>query len=156
MTFKNILVPFDFSHFSKKALETAVQVAESCGGKIHLLHVEEDIFHMKQLHKIHPPLEKICGEFHHEFIVENKKKLEEFASYVPKEVFGSAVIREGHPFVEIVNYAQKTGADLIVVSSRGRSDIKHALIGSTAEKVAHKASCAVLIVKDKEVTNVTL
>lgn len=152
MTFKKILVPIDFSHFSKKALETAVEIAEPRGAKIHLLHVEEDVFHMKQLHKIHPPLEKLCGEFHREFIVENKKKLEEFASFIPKEVFGSAVIREGHPFVEIVNYAEKACIDLIVVSSRGRSDIKHALIGSTAEKVAHKASCAVLIVKDKEST----
>lgn len=149
MEFKKILVPIDFSHFSKKALDEAVKLAEYCGGKIFLLHVEEDIFHMKQIHKIHPPLEGVCDKFHKDFIVENKKRLEEFKSYIPKKLFAGALIKEGHPFVEIVRFAKDRCMDLIVVSSRGRSDIKHVFLGSTAEKVARKASCAVLIVKDK-------
>lgn len=60
MQFKKILVPIDFSHFSKKALESAVDLAKRYSGKIYLLHVEEDIYHMKQIHKIHPSLEDIC------------------------------------------------------------------------------------------------
>jgi len=149
MQFKKILVPIDFSHFSKKALLEAVKLAECCGGKIFLLHVEEDLFHMKQIHKVHPPLEGICDKFHKDFIVENKKRLEEFKSYIPKKLFSGALIKEGHPFVEIVKFAKDRCMDLIVMSSRGRSDIKHALLGSTAEKVARKALCAVLIVKDR-------
>lgn len=149
MQFKKILVPIDFSHFSKKALGEAVKLAECCGGKIILLHVEEDVFCMKQIHKVHPPLENICNEFHKEFVFENKKRLEEFKSYIPKKLFAEALIKEGHPFVEIVKFAKDRCVDLILLSSRGRSDIKHALLGSTAEKVARKASCAVLIVKDK-------
>jgi len=149
MQFKKILVPIDFSHFSKKALDSAVELAQCCKGKIFLLHVEEDIFHMKQIHKVHPPLENICNKFHKDFIVENKKRLEEFKSYIPKKLFAGALIKEGHPFVEIIKFAKARCVDLIVLSSRGRSDIKHALLGSTAEKVARKASCAVLIVKDK-------
>ncbi|MDD4940247.1 MAG: universal stress protein [Candidatus Omnitrophica bacterium] len=150
MQFKKILVPIDFSHFSKKALDEAVKLAGYCGGKIFLLHVEEDLFHMKQIHKIHPPLEGVCDKFHKDFIVENRKRLEEFKSYIPKKLFAGALIKEGHPFIEIVKFAKDRCMDLIVVSSRGRSDIKHAFLGSTAEKVAHKASCPVLIVKDKE------
>jgi nucleotide-binding universal stress UspA family protein len=149
MQFKKILVPVDFSHFSKKALGEAVKLAGCCGGKIFLLHVEEDIFHMKEIHKVHPPLENICNKFHKDFIVENKKRLEEFKSYIPKGLFAGALIKEGHPFVEIVKFARNRCMDLIVMSSRGRSDIKHALLGSTAEKVARKAPCAVLIIKDK-------
>ena len=149
MVFKKILVPIDFSHFSKKALGEAVKLAGCCGGKIILLHVEEDVFHMKQIHKVHPPLENMCNKFHKEFVFENKKRLEEFKSYIPKKLFAGALIKEGHPFVEIVKFAKNKCADLIVLSSRGRSDIRHAFLGSTAEKVARKASCAVLIVKDK-------
>ena len=149
MQFKKILVPIDFSHFSKKALLETVKLAECCGGKIFLLHVEEDIFHMEKIHKTHPTLENICEEVHRGFVAENKKRLEEFKSYIPKRLYGGALIKEGHPFVEIVKFARNRCMDLIVMSSRGRSDIKHALLGSTAEKVARKASCAVLIVKDK-------
>jgi nucleotide-binding universal stress UspA family protein len=150
MQFKKILVPIDFSHFSKKALEAAIDLAQCCKGKIYLLHIEEDIFHMKQIHKIHPPLEGICDTIHKDFVIENKKRLEEFKSYIPNKLFAGALIKEGHPFVEIVKYARNGCMDLIIMSSRGRSDIKHALLGSTAEKVARKASCAVMIIKDKK------
>jgi len=156
MQFKKILVPIDFSHFSKKALEAAIDLAQCCKGKIYLLHIEEDIFHMKQIHKIHPPLEGICNTIHKDFVIENKKRLEEFKSYIPNKIFAGALIKEGHPFVEIVKYARNGCMDLIVMSSRGRSDIKHALLGSTAEKVARKASCAVMIIKDKKCKVVAL
>lgn len=150
MQFKKILVPVDFSHFSRKALEAAVKLAKCCKSKIYLLHVEEDIYHMKQIHKVHPPLEGICNKFHAEFIVEKKKNLEQFKAYIPKHLFAGAVIKEGHPFVEIVKTAKSRCVDLIIMSSRGRSDIKYALLGSTADKVSRKAECAVLIIKDRK------
>jgi len=150
MQFKKILVPVDFSHFSKKALKEAIKLAHCCKGKIYLLHVEEDIFQMKHIHQVHPPLEKLCENMHREFIADNKKMLAEFRSYIPRKLFAQAVIKEGHPFVEIVHFAKNRCMDLIIMSSRGRSNIKHAFLGSVAEKVARKASCAVLIVKDKQ------
>jgi nucleotide-binding universal stress UspA family protein len=149
MQFKKILVPIDFSHFSRKALDAAVRLAECCKGKIYLLHVEEDIFHIRQIHKIHPPLEKYCDQVHKDFIIEKKKNLEQFKSYIPKKLFAGAIIKEGHPFVEIVKYAKNKCMDLIVISSHGRSELRHAFLGSTADKVSRKAECAVLIVKHK-------
>ncbi len=150
MRFKKILVPIDFSHFSKKALCEAVKLAECCGGKIFLLHVEEDIFNMKKVHKIHPPLENYCEEVHKGFVAENKKRLEEFKAYIPKRFYGGALIKEGHPFVEIIKFAQDRRMDIIIMSSRGKSDIAHALLGSVAEKVTRKALCPVLLIKDEK------
>jgi len=149
MHFKKILVPIDFSHFSKKALEAAVQLAECCGGKIYLLHVEEDIFHIQEIHKVHPPLEKICNEMHRQFVTEKKRSLEQFKSYIPRNLFAGASVKEGHAFVEIVNFAKSKGIDVIVMSCHGTSEIRHAFLGSTADKVSRKARCAVLIVKHK-------
>ncbi len=150
MHFKKILVPIDFSHFSKKALEVAVELAECYKGKIHLLHVEEDIFHIQEVHKVHPPLEKICDEMHKEFILGKKRSLELFKSYIPKKLFAGAIVKEGHPFIEIVKFAKNNSMDMIVMSSHGKSGLRHALLGSTTDKVASKAECAVLIVKHKE------
>ena len=129
MKFKKVLVPIDFSHFSKKALEAAVKLAECCRGKIYLLHVEEDIFHIKQIHKIHPPLEKFCDEVYKDFITGKKRSLEKFKSYIPKKLFAGAIIKEGHPFVEIVKFAKNKCMDLIVISSHGRSELRHAFLG---------------------------
>lgn len=150
MQFKKILVPIDFSHFSKKALDTAIKLVECCGGKIYLIHVEEDIYHMKRIHKKHPPLEKLCEKLHRDFVAEKKQQLDKFKSYIPKRLYGSDIIKEGHPFVEIIKYARNQCMDLIIMSSRGMSDIKHALLGSTTDKVSKKAHCAVLIIKDKK------
>jgi len=150
MQFKKILVPIDFSHFSKKALDSAVELAQCCKGKIFLLHVEEDIFCMRRIHKIHPPLEEVCDKIHDDLIVEKKKHLEKFKQYVPSNMFEGAILREGHPFVEIVKFAREQCIDLIVMSTRGMSNIKHALLGSTTEKVLRKAECAVFIIKDKK------
>lgn len=150
MHFKKILVPIDFSHFSKKALEAAIELAKCCGGKIHLLHVEEDIFHIQEVHKVHPPLEKICDEMHRKFVSEKKRSLEQFKSYIPRNLFASAVVKEGHAFVEIIKFAKSHGIDVIVMSCHGRSELRHAFLGSTVDKVSRKAGCAVLIVKHKE------
>ncbi len=148
--FKKILVPIDFSHFSKKALMTAVKLAEFCNGKIYMIHVEEDIFHMKRIHEAHPPLEEVCEKIHKDFVGEKKKQLEKFKKYVPADLLAGAVIKEGHPFVEIIKFAEQRSIGLIVMSGRGRSNVKHALLGSTTDKVSRKAKCAVLIVKDEK------
>lgn len=149
MKFKTILVPIDFSHFSKKALDVALRFAGCCGGKVHLIHVEEDVFHMKRIHKMHPPLETLCDQVHEDYLKEKRRQFEIIKKEVPKSILSAAVVKEGHPFVEIVKYAKAKCVDLIVLSSHGESNVKHALLGSTTEKVARKAQCAVLIVKDK-------
>jgi len=156
MQFKKILVPVDFSHFSKKALEAAVKLARCCKGKIHLIHVEEDIFRMKRIHEVHPPLEAVCDKFHEDYVLEEKKQLEKFIKYVPKDIMGKVAFKEGHPFVEIIKYAKDQCMDLIVLSERGRSNVKHALLGSTTDKVSRKSNCPVLIIKDKRCKFVAL
>jgi nucleotide-binding universal stress UspA family protein len=55
--------------------------------------------------------------------------------------------REGHPVVEILDYAKHEAMELIVMGTQGRSGVTHLLIGSVAEKVVRKAPCAVLTVR---------
>ena len=53
---------------------------------------------------------------------------------------------EGNPSDEIVTYANKIGAELIVVGTHGRSGLSRALLGSVAEHVLRKARTPVLVV----------
>lgn len=67
--------------------------------------------------------------------------------------FGAEKVRStflhGAPWHEIVQLAKKESADLIVLGTHGRTGIKHALIGSVAEKVVRHAPCAALVVPPK-------
>jgi universal stress protein A len=53
---------------------------------------------------------------------------------------------QGFPPGELVRHAKKTGADLIVVGTHGRTGIAHAILGSVAERVVQRAPCLVLVV----------
>jgi nucleotide-binding universal stress UspA family protein len=53
----------------------------------------------------------------------------------------------GHPGSEILTAASAWGAELIVIGSRGRTGLSAALLGSTAELVAKRATCSVLVVR---------
>jgi nucleotide-binding universal stress UspA family protein len=63
---------------------------------------------------------------------------------------GSAPIASvlvGRPASEIVDYAEKIDADIIVIATHGHSRLAHALLGSTAEGVVRDAKCPVLTVR---------
>ena len=71
--------------------------------------------------------------------------------YIPKEVRNDiqieALVVQGIPFIEIIYVSKKNKIDMIVMGSHGRTGIAQIMLGSVAEKVARKAPCSVLIVK---------
>jgi nucleotide-binding universal stress UspA family protein len=60
------------------------------------------------------------------------------------------VVRMGDPRAEICEEARRWGADLIVVSSRGRSGLRRLLMGSVAQSVVRHAPCTVEVVREAE------
>jgi universal stress protein A len=79
-----------------------------------------------------------------------QNELDSLLQKIGKIVTSRSVLRIGRAPDEIVAVARETGADLIVISTHGRSGLAHVLLGSTAEKVARQAPCPVLIVREKE------
>ncbi len=59
-----------------------------------------------------------------------------------------AEMRDGDPAAEIVAVAQKQGADLIVLGSRGNTGLTRLLLGSVARNVLSGSSASILIVRD--------
>ena len=59
-------------------------------------------------------------------------------------------IRSGRPYEQIVRLAREIDADLIVLSTRGHSGLKHLLLGSTAERVVRNAPCPVLVARKRK------
>jgi nucleotide-binding universal stress UspA family protein len=53
----------------------------------------------------------------------------------------------GDPAMAIIEVAEQSGADLIVVGSKGMTGARRFLLGSVPNKVSHHAHCSVLIVR---------
>jgi universal stress protein A len=52
----------------------------------------------------------------------------------------------GTAWNQIVEMAKSWNADMVVIGTHGRTGLKHALLGSTAERVVRHAACPVLVV----------
>lgn len=66
------------------------------------------------------------------------------------------VVEPGYPSTTILEEAQRIGAELIVLGSRGRGLIASALLGSVAAAVIDHASCPVLIARHSSVKGIVL
>jgi nucleotide-binding universal stress UspA family protein len=60
---------------------------------------------------------------------------------------------EGNPAEEIIRAIQKSGAELIVMATHGRTGLHRLLMGSVAEQVMRKSPCPVLVVKSPVVVS---
>ena len=58
-------------------------------------------------------------------------------------------VTKGIPYKEILECQKEIGADMVVISTHGQSGFKDFFFGSTVEKVMRRATCSVLIVKEK-------
>src|ERR1043166_5663353 len=142
---KSILVPIDFSAESEKALAYAVPLARRLGAKIILLYVLEPVrtpdFAMFPLSLDRKQLMAKC-----------QRRLRRIASdlRIGSTLLQSAVVRFGAAFQEITHLARTRRVDLILISTHGYTGLKHAVLGSTAERVVRHAPCAVLVVRPRE------
>jgi nucleotide-binding universal stress UspA family protein len=146
---KRILVPTDFSDHSERAAAYAVELARRYeADEIHCVHVSDipaDLLATSAYYMTGP-----SEQFIEQVREEGRKSLEAFARKNFKDRPAKTVFLEGRPFVEIIRYARENQIDLIVISTHGRSGIKHVLFGSVAEQVVRKAPCPVLVVKRDE------
>lgn len=145
LTLKNILVPIDFSGCSKKALQYALPLAKEHRATVTLLYVVPPAYRGDEYAAIdYAQLE--------ESMVEGGKK--ELTKLVSDPVHGGVsaeiLVVVGSPAREIIETAKNLPVDLIVISTHGRTGLKHVFLGSVAEHVVRLAPCPVLVVRERE------
>lgn len=143
---KRIVVPIDFSEISKTALPWATSLAAQSNAELILLHVVEKF-----------PIDYFLGyglmnELFTPLMKDSEAALKQIAENIGRsdQVKASEKVRDGKPFKEICSVAQKLGAELIVLTTRGHSRLKYIWLGSTAERVVRHARCPVLVVREPE------
>ncbi|KAA3661387.1 MAG: universal stress protein [Calditrichaeota bacterium] len=144
--FEKILVPVDFSNYSRKTLEYAVELATNSDAFIELIHVIEEQIHPAyyvagdvSILKMFPDLREKSTTALRELAENNLKQDIKFSCHV----------KEGKSHTEIVDFADEQDIDLIVMATHGLSGFEHFLMGSTTEKVLRKSSTPILAIKIK-------
>ncbi len=143
---KNILVPTDFSEYSDKALQEAIDIARQYKGKITLLHVIELVIHCTVDYCLDP---QTITQVEMESITASKKMIQDQINKFPeaKAVEVITDIRKGAPYEEILKAQEEKKFDLIVIASHGQTGLMRFLVGSVAEKVLRHSKCPVLLVR---------
>ncbi|HEX3627008.1 MAG TPA: universal stress protein [Verrucomicrobiae bacterium] len=142
-----IVVPIDFSACSKKALQYALPLAKQFGAAIVLLHVVPrrcTIAGEARIVDYEPGLEKSLRR-------NAAQQLKDFAAELyPHDVRIRIEACLGAEALEIAAEAKILDADLIVISTHGRTGRARALVGSVAENLVQLAPCPVLVVREHE------
>jgi nucleotide-binding universal stress UspA family protein len=143
---KKILVPTDFSKFSDKAFQEALEIAETFNSKIYLVYVIRgesgfsiaETFDEETQKKVHRELEKKTE-------MAFKNQIKKFP--LSKKIEIIKKVSKGVPYKEVLEYQKEIDADVIVIAAHGRSGFEEFFFGSTSEKIVRRAECSVLLVK---------
>jgi len=138
-----ILVAYDHSELSRKALETAVRIAgQDPGVKLHIVHVIEPLNVPVPVYGTGiDNLWKWRRDQAENIMAEVKESLRT----LPNDV--TIHIEDGSPGERVMNTAHEQQCDLIIMGSRGLTGIKEFFLGSVSHYVVQRSSCPVLIVK---------
>lgn len=144
----SIVIGFDGSEASTRALRIACEIAEKFGAALRLLHTPKD-------ETLTFAAEALSGFYvgpnaaHEEMLAEvaetvalQAKKIATEAGYCNIEVH----IGHSDPAEDVLALAKRVHADLIVTGRRGLGDIRGMLMGSTSNSISKGAHCACLTV----------
>lgn len=130
--FSKIMVPSDGSKYAEKAEDMAVALAEKLGSTVVAVHVIDE--------KLIYPFD-IMEEEGNEILSKINLKGSE------KGVKVDEVLIFGNPRHDMKKIAEKSGADLLVIGSHGKSGLEKILMGSVAENTLKTVEIPVLLVK---------
>ena len=136
---KRIVVGFDGSEHSRKALERAADIAGQatlavvCAADVARL--------MRDPAGGTSPVDPADAEARTKALAEAREYLE------GRGLKGIFIEGHGNPADVIVQEAEESGADLIVVGTRGLNAARRLVMGSVSTNVVHHAPCDVLVVR---------
>ena len=147
-----ILVSVDYSVHAKEAIRFVKSMDWPKKSEIYLMHVIE----MKDAPSIVPSggpssWDRVIAQARGQLITEAKFFLEQTKMDMLKESSLNIknIVVEGLPGAEILQAVKDYQIDLVIIGTRGLSNVKRFLLGSTSDWVMREASCSVLLVREK-------
>lgn len=150
--FRRVVACIDFSETSHQAALQAVHIAIQDGARVEFLHVRHPVGETL----VHPDFytgtpAAVLPNYDQTLADQLRNELQEMAEQLAAEHSGLdyevTVLQQPNPQVTIVNYVNQSGADLVVLGTRGHTTLRNLLLGSTAEKILSASRCSALAVK---------
>ena len=144
--FSSIVVGTDGSETAGKAVQQATELAKQVGASINLVSAYEPVAN-RRLREESRDVPKDL-----EWMVNPREDVEATLKEAAEQVEEAGVnvdrfAREGDAADAILDVAEETHADLIIVGNKGMTGTKRFLLGSVPNKVSHHAPCSVLIIR---------
>jgi nucleotide-binding universal stress UspA family protein len=144
--FRSILVGTDGSDTAREAVRQAVDLARELGAGLQVVSAYGPVSaaRLREEERQAPP--------DVQWTIGPREDVEAILEAVVEEARAAGVradihARQGDPADAILDVAEETGADLIVVGNKGMTGAKRFLLGSVPNKVSHHAPCSVLIIR---------
>ena len=145
---EHLLVPLDGSSFAERSIPLAVELSTQTGATLTMLRVVQDLD--AQNKQIIFKSEEAAEEAVTQWKLLATRYLDELAKGIKAEgVKVSSMVLSGDPENLIGTIAETLPADLIVMSTHGRSGVSRWVYGSVANKVLRTATCPVLLVRNE-------
>ncbi|HLE39593.1 MAG TPA: universal stress protein [Acidimicrobiia bacterium] len=140
---QHVVVGVDGSEQSGRAAATAAAIARNHGAKLHMLTVVRPPEGWWGVVGSPPPADALAASMEHAQRTALDSTLERIDT-AGLEVIASEEI--GDPSSALIEYCTRIGADLLVVGRRGAGMVERIVLGSVADRLAHHAPCALMIV----------
>jgi nucleotide-binding universal stress UspA family protein len=138
-----VVAATDFSEPSQRAVALAAEWASAFGAQLHLVHALELTMPFIAPYEVSVPSTVLDKSY-----ADAVKRLEDTAAKLPGvDAHATVLSAAAHDAIDAL--AERVKADLIVTGSRGLRGVKHALLGSVAERTLRHAPCSVLTVKSE-------
>ncbi len=144
--YKRVVVPLDGSVVAETVIPFLLEIAGPLDMEVVLLRVNQPVA---------PIVIEGAGSVQIEDIEARRVDAEEYLRPVAVELGAKGIrvdtrVRRGVPAEEIVAAAKEEGADLIAMSTHGRSGLGRLLFGSVAEAVLRQSEVPVFLMRASE------
>lgn len=150
---KRILVPYDGSKYSKKAISYAKEMTSKFDATMYLLTVvdEHEYLHgvlLAELEDDYTVKDTVRKFIKSEVIIAKKITSKLAKKYEKEKIKVHHHAMKGDPTEAILDYAKANSIDLIILGSEGLSGFgKLKALGSVSRKISEMAKCPVMIVR---------
>ena len=146
--FKSIAVCIDFSDTSRQALQRAARLAAQDNSQLHIVHIYDTAINLLPFFST---VTAAWQDMMTNIEKDTRSRLEAFCaelgpegSYLKPKLHLATAASHGWGIIEAVRALK---ADLVVLGTRGRSNLRDILLGSTAERVLRESPCSILAIK---------
>ena len=151
-TVNRIMVAVDFSDYSMPSIQYAAHLARDVGAELLLVNVynQREIDMLKRISIEQPKFS--FEKYLEENIVDRQRRL---AALIEKsdckkyDIRASAVVCKGVPHIELLKEIESRKPDLLVMGTKGRSNLMDSLVGSCARKMFRRSPIPVLSIRGK-------